>query len=193
MHSGRVVVAGRSCSRWVCEGQDLRQQFTWSLECRNSTGQEGKGARLGLHAPCTSRSTPTPVFLLQGPEHPNPGKPFTARGFPRQCYLPDNAQGRKVKPRHHGRGGALLLAVLCPPAGASARWWGGEGLAQPSSGKPGVHTCLSSARHTAPGGGGLDPGLDEVWATPFWGPCCGLGILRVPGVQGEVTGTSQGL
>ncbi|XP_048967032.1 probable E3 ubiquitin-protein ligase DTX2 isoform X3 [Canis lupus dingo] len=32
----------------------------------------------------------------KGPEHPNPGKPFTARGFPRQCYLPDNAQGRKV-------------------------------------------------------------------------------------------------
>ncbi|KAB1263557.1 putative E3 ubiquitin-protein ligase DTX2 [Camelus dromedarius] len=36
---------------------------------------------------------------IQGPEHPNPGKPFTARGFPRQCYLPDNAQGRKVKAR----------------------------------------------------------------------------------------------
>ncbi|XP_048224875.1 probable E3 ubiquitin-protein ligase DTX2 isoform X2 [Perognathus longimembris pacificus] len=33
---------------------------------------------------------------IQGPEHPNPGKPFTARGFPRQCYLPDNIQGRKV-------------------------------------------------------------------------------------------------
>nr|XP_030727920.1 probable E3 ubiquitin-protein ligase DTX2 isoform X4 [Globicephala melas] len=33
---------------------------------------------------------------IQGPEHPNPGKPFTARGFPRQCYLPDNTQGRKV-------------------------------------------------------------------------------------------------
>ncbi|XP_027717364.1 probable E3 ubiquitin-protein ligase DTX2 isoform X3 [Vombatus ursinus] len=33
---------------------------------------------------------------VQGPEHPNPGKPFTARGFPRHCYLPDNAQGRKV-------------------------------------------------------------------------------------------------
>ncbi|XP_008830496.1 probable E3 ubiquitin-protein ligase DTX2 isoform X3 [Nannospalax galili] len=33
---------------------------------------------------------------IQGPEHPSPGKPFTARGFPRHCYLPDNAQGRKV-------------------------------------------------------------------------------------------------
>lgn len=33
---------------------------------------------------------------LQGPEHPNPGKPFTARGFPRHCYLPDSERGRKV-------------------------------------------------------------------------------------------------
>ncbi|KAG7273431.1 hypothetical protein CRUP_023656 [Coryphaenoides rupestris] len=33
-----------------------------------------------------------------GPEHPNPGKPFTARGFPRHCYLPDSEKGRKV---HH--------------------------------------------------------------------------------------------
>ncbi|ROL46436.1 E3 ubiquitin-protein ligase DTX4 [Anabarilius grahami] len=31
-----------------------------------------------------------------GPEHPNPQKPFTARGFPRHCYLPDNEKGRKV-------------------------------------------------------------------------------------------------
>lgn len=37
-------------------------------------------------------------FLSQGPEHPSPGKPFTARGFPRQCYLPDSPQGRKVSP-----------------------------------------------------------------------------------------------
>uniref|UniRef100_G3PVB5 E3 ubiquitin-protein ligase n=1 Tax=Gasterosteus aculeatus aculeatus TaxID=481459 RepID=G3PVB5_GASAC len=33
---------------------------------------------------------------LQGPEHPSPGKPFTARGFPRHCYLPDSERGRKV-------------------------------------------------------------------------------------------------
>lgn len=32
----------------------------------------------------------------QGPEHPNPGKKFTARGFPRHCYLPNNEKGRKV-------------------------------------------------------------------------------------------------
>lgn len=35
--------------------------------------------------------------LLQGPEHPNPGMPYTARGFPRYCYLPDNEKGRKVR------------------------------------------------------------------------------------------------
>ncbi|KAK7161428.1 hypothetical protein R3I94_004189 [Phoxinus phoxinus] len=33
---------------------------------------------------------------IQGSEHPNPRKPFTARGFPRHCYLPDNEKGRKV-------------------------------------------------------------------------------------------------
>ncbi|KAM9320063.1 putative E3 ubiquitin-protein ligase DTX2 [Gastrophryne carolinensis] len=33
---------------------------------------------------------------IQGPEHPNPGRPYTARGFPRHCYLPDNDKGRLV-------------------------------------------------------------------------------------------------
>ncbi|KAJ3604027.1 hypothetical protein NHX12_028768 [Muraenolepis orangiensis] len=33
---------------------------------------------------------------IQTPEHPNPGKKFSARGFPRHCYLPDNEKGRKV-------------------------------------------------------------------------------------------------
>ncbi|XP_034461491.1 probable E3 ubiquitin-protein ligase DTX2 isoform X2 [Hippoglossus hippoglossus] len=33
---------------------------------------------------------------LQGPEHPNPGQPFTCRGFPRFCFIPDNDKGRKV-------------------------------------------------------------------------------------------------
>lgn len=33
---------------------------------------------------------------LQGVEHPNPGQPFTCRGFPRFCFLPDNDKGRKV-------------------------------------------------------------------------------------------------
>ncbi|XP_070586563.1 LOW QUALITY PROTEIN: probable E3 ubiquitin-protein ligase DTX2 [Erythrolamprus reginae] len=32
----------------------------------------------------------------EGPEHPSPGLPYTARGFPRYCYLPDNEKGRKV-------------------------------------------------------------------------------------------------
>ncbi|XP_030078211.1 putative E3 ubiquitin-protein ligase DTX2 isoform X2 [Microcaecilia unicolor] len=33
---------------------------------------------------------------IQGPEHPNPGKPYTARGFPRHCFLPNNSKGKKV-------------------------------------------------------------------------------------------------
>ncbi|KAM6954596.1 E3 ubiquitin-protein ligase DTX1 [Aplochiton taeniatus] len=33
---------------------------------------------------------------IQTTEHPSPGKKFTARGFPRHCYLPDVEKGRKV-------------------------------------------------------------------------------------------------
>ncbi|XP_068165966.1 E3 ubiquitin-protein ligase DTX1 [Antennarius striatus] len=33
---------------------------------------------------------------IQTSEHPNPGKKFSARGFPRHCYLPDTEKGRKV-------------------------------------------------------------------------------------------------
>ncbi|KAM9333694.1 putative E3 ubiquitin-protein ligase DTX2 [Pholidichthys leucotaenia] len=33
---------------------------------------------------------------IQGPEHPNPGQPYTCRGFPRFCFLPDSDKGRKV-------------------------------------------------------------------------------------------------
>lgn len=75
------------------------------------------------------------VFPLQGPEHPNPGKPFTARGFPRQCYLPDNAQGRKV----------MFLPPLAP-ATTGTCWCqckvGGVGRARHGSGRPGGHTHL---------------------------------------------------
>lgn len=33
---------------------------------------------------------------IQGPEHPNPGRPYYAVGFPRVCYLPDTEKGRRV-------------------------------------------------------------------------------------------------
>ncbi|XP_017555000.1 probable E3 ubiquitin-protein ligase DTX2 isoform X2 [Pygocentrus nattereri] len=33
---------------------------------------------------------------IQGPEHQNPGQPYTCRGFPRFGFLPDNDKGRKV-------------------------------------------------------------------------------------------------
>lgn len=33
---------------------------------------------------------------IQGPEHPNPGRPYYAVGFPRVCYIPDTEKGRKV-------------------------------------------------------------------------------------------------
>lgn len=37
------------------------------------------------------------VCFVQNTEHPNPGKKYSARGFPRHCYLPDNEKGRKVR------------------------------------------------------------------------------------------------
>ncbi|KAJ1532236.1 hypothetical protein ONE63_000853 [Megalurothrips usitatus] len=33
---------------------------------------------------------------IQGHEHPNPGRPYYAVGFPRVCYIPDTDKGRKV-------------------------------------------------------------------------------------------------
>uniref|UniRef100_A0A3B4BJM7 E3 ubiquitin-protein ligase n=1 Tax=Periophthalmus magnuspinnatus TaxID=409849 RepID=A0A3B4BJM7_9GOBI len=36
------------------------------------------------------------IIQVRTNEHPNPGKKFSARGFPRHCYLPDNDKGRKV-------------------------------------------------------------------------------------------------
>ncbi|MGH0181184.1 UNVERIFIED_CONTAM: hypothetical protein FKN15_012505 [Acipenser sinensis] len=37
----------------------------------------------------------------KGTDHPNPGKKFSARGFPRHCYLPDLEKGRKVRLLFH--------------------------------------------------------------------------------------------
>lgn len=56
------------------------------------------------------------VFLPQGPEHPNPGQPFTCRGFPRFCFLPDSDKGRKVRTSHYFRRGASLICSKPPAA-----------------------------------------------------------------------------
>ena len=32
----------------------------------------------------------------QGPEHPHPGRPYRAIGFPRTAYIPNNEKGKKV-------------------------------------------------------------------------------------------------
>uniref|UniRef100_A0A667H5B3 E3 ubiquitin-protein ligase n=1 Tax=Lynx canadensis TaxID=61383 RepID=A0A667H5B3_LYNCA len=50
---------------------------------------------------------------IQGPEHPNPGKKFTARGFPRHCYLPNNEKGRKVgvEAAHHAWERRLIFTI----------------------------------------------------------------------------------
>lgn len=46
---------------------------------------------------------------IQGPEHPNPGQPYSCRGFPRFCFLPDSDKGRKVKKKKKG----LTLHFRC--------------------------------------------------------------------------------
>lgn len=33
---------------------------------------------------------------IQDDRHPHPKKPYTCRGFPRRCYLPDNEDGKKI-------------------------------------------------------------------------------------------------
>ncbi|KAG8231848.1 hypothetical protein J437_LFUL008619 [Ladona fulva] len=45
---------------------------------------------------CTIQITYNITSGIQGTEHPNPGRPFYAVGFPRVCYLPDTPKGRKV-------------------------------------------------------------------------------------------------
>ena len=51
-------------------------------------------------------------LLFQGPAHPNPGKPYTARGFPRHCYLPDSEKGRKVLGCGYGCGHGCVHAYV---------------------------------------------------------------------------------
>lgn len=65
----------------------------------------------------------------KGPEHPNPGKKFTARGFPRHCYLPDNEKGRKVS----SSASPGVARVGTRPYGWG-RWGGGVGAAAPWGG-----------------------------------------------------------
>ncbi|XP_069670594.1 protein deltex [Periplaneta americana] len=50
----------------------------------------------GHHGTRTLQITYNIASGIQGPEHPNPGRPYYAVGFPRVCYLPDTDKGRKV-------------------------------------------------------------------------------------------------
>ena len=66
---------------------------------------------------------------VQDETHPNPGKPFHAKGFPRSAFLPQNGGGPA--------GALTKLRRNWPPLGATASWaW--------SNGGPKLH-CLASA------------------------------------------------
>lgn len=110
---------------------------------------------------------PASVCLLQGPEHPNPGKPFTARGFPRQCYLPDNAQGRKVKARPTPLGVAPPSPRLAALGPAVCVQWEAVGWGGPSSAAT-PDLPLFTLLRQAEGDEAWGPA--GVWATPSWGP-----------------------
>lgn len=59
----------------------------------------------------------------QGPEHPNPGQPYTCRGFPRFCFLPDNDKGRKVRVLSCSTPNTVEGAVLYPCLGRLSSSW----------------------------------------------------------------------
>ncbi|XP_063220900.1 protein deltex [Bacillus rossius redtenbacheri] len=50
----------------------------------------------GYHGARTLQITYNFASGIQGPEHPSPGRPYYAVGFPRTCYLPDTEKGRRV-------------------------------------------------------------------------------------------------
>lgn len=138
-----------------------REPFPWfpsiSPQLRGKLGtfrvgilEPGRGWTSAGACPCAGSWSTLSwcLFLRQGPEHPNPGKPFTARGFPRQCYLPDNAQGRKVS------------ATMRP---------GGEQGPDHTAGGQTPHCAF----YYCSGGQRLRPG--SVSAALFWGPAVGTG------------------
>ncbi|XP_045595110.2 probable E3 ubiquitin-protein ligase DTX2 isoform X2 [Procambarus clarkii] len=50
----------------------------------------------GYHNCSTIQITYNISSGIQGPEHPRPGRPYHAIGFPRTAYLPNNDKGKKV-------------------------------------------------------------------------------------------------
>ncbi|CAG0882595.1 unnamed protein product [Darwinula stevensoni] len=49
---------------------------------------------------------------IQGPEHPNPGMPYSAHNFPRFAYLPDNEEGREFANMLAKRGALIVIEGL---------------------------------------------------------------------------------
>ncbi|XP_075977891.1 deltex E3 ubiquitin ligase [Anticarsia gemmatalis] len=74
--------AGGSC------GEQPAGSMAWALQ----------PAALPQHPPCTSSILVTYNFQSgrQGPQHPVPGAPYYAVGFPRHTLLPDTTLGRQV-------------------------------------------------------------------------------------------------
>ena len=82
-------------------------------------------------APCSHRaSSPHGIFTfqVQGPEHPNPGQPYSASNFPRAAYLPDTPDGCRFCELGHDCVFSTLSKGLCTGStwpgsrGCSSQW-----------------------------------------------------------------------
>uniref|UniRef100_A0A8D8SP62 E3 ubiquitin-protein ligase n=1 Tax=Cacopsylla melanoneura TaxID=428564 RepID=A0A8D8SP62_9HEMI len=119
VHSNGLVVSLIYCHHKLhldCLNSLLtRQTSTESLYIQCPLCMKIYGERIGNQPPGTMewsilRGVPLPGFPgtrtiqityqissgVQTYEHPNPGKPYYAVGFPRVCYLPDTDKGRRV-------------------------------------------------------------------------------------------------
>lgn len=170
--------------------QDMRQQLIWSLACVGGARLEGGGVRLG-EGPCPSSSAARQPLgshshrlcsSFRALNTPTLESPSLPEGFA-QCYLPNNAQGRKVKARSHLLGAASMpfSPPLASPAWLplSSRWLlGRESWLSGRINLP-MPTVLRQEEEMKPAGW-LGVGC------PFLGACCRFGVW-VWGIQAETT------
>ncbi|EEB13307.1 deltex, putative [Pediculus humanus corporis] len=112
-----IIVALVSCEHSLhlsCLNKMLTAQKSQNMYIQCPVCQRIYGEKRGNQPPCTMdccilhwslpghpnartiQITYNTTSGIQGPEHPNPGKPYYAVGFPRVCYLPDTDKGRLV-------------------------------------------------------------------------------------------------
>ena len=98
------------CARKVVEFGQTGPDCLQCPECQNTNGVRTGNQPLTGDMTWTTIPHSLPAHLghdtivikyrmeggVQGEEHPNPGRPYQARGFPRMAYLPDSDEGRSI-------------------------------------------------------------------------------------------------